>query len=361
MKMNTRSRLINLPCELRDEIITLVLTHRHPSPQTVDEVEEQNRLPIESAGQTIRGGSAFYLADASSYIPNAAGLLLASKQLRSETQDASNRLNLAHELDVKFVNEQYLAATWTWIPTQTKNYKRVHVCFQSMGAWKNCPFRSNFPRADPWVTGCGGSLAYVWLFYNTLVHFLDYGIDAPRAKATTGIASVERLELDFIDPEETHRLPPKDDAIDIWRARLLPTRRRRWASSRDTDGPELLRPEWLARDLVGNMRSLFHMSHAGDMAAYVSKFHGRIGCMIFKVNGEVIDEIDVGQLLADLKFDDSFGRVARERRVETWIGWKEEAQEMRRKRGLETVELEHDWKEEARKWAAKYYGENPSS
>jgi hypothetical protein len=357
-KMNARSRLLSLPRELRDQIITLVLKHRYPSPQTTAEVEDQTRISLRSVDENILGGSAFYLGDASSYIPNAAGLLLASRQIRSETQDALNRLDLAYELEVKFVNERYLAPTWTLIPTQTKHYKRVQVCFQSMGAWQEPMLPSNFLQSNPWMTGCGGPPPYVWLFYNTLMHFLTYGIDAPQATATPGIISVERLELNFIDPEETHLLPPEDDAMSIWRARLEPARRsrrrsRRSRCSQNVERPELLRPEWLARDLAQYIRSLFCMSY--HTAAYASKFHGRIGYMVFKINGEVTDEIDVGQLLADLGFNDSFGGVAREHRVEAWISWKEEAQELRRKRGLKTVELEHDWKEEAKTWAAEYY------
>ncbi|KAL5376918.1 hypothetical protein DPSP01_010184 [Paraphaeosphaeria sporulosa] len=353
--MNSGSRLLNIPRELRDKIVTLVLTHRHPSPQTTAEVEAQDRLSLKDVTDAL-GGSAYYLADPSSYIPNAVGLLRASKQLRSETKSALERLDLAHELEIKFVNEQYLAATWTLVPTPTKHCKRVHASFQSMGVWQKPALPSRF-QGDPWIIGDGGPPSYVWIFYNTLVHFLTYGVNAPHAEATPGIVSVERLELDFINPEEMHLLPPEDDTMTLDVARCgFPSRSSR--RPRITQGPELLRPEWLARALNSHMHHLFNMSY--QFASYGRMFHGRIGTMIFKVNGNVIDSIDVGQLLAELKFYDSFGDVSRSKRVNMWIEWKQEAQKERKEHGLETVAFKDGWKEEARKDAAEYYRKNPS-
>ncbi|KAF2447881.1 hypothetical protein P171DRAFT_429480 [Karstenula rhodostoma CBS 690.94] len=345
--MDSRDRLLSIPRELRDEIITLVLTHHHPSPQTTAEVEAQAR-------KNLWGDSVYYLADPGSYTANAPALLLVNKQLRSETRSALERLDLAHEIEFKFVNEQYLAPTWTLIPTPTKHYKRVHASFQSMGAWHHPALPSKF-TGNPWKTGDGGPPTYVWIFYHTLGHFLTYGVDASRAEAPPGIVSVERLELDFIDPKETHLLPPENDSMTIWAARCRRSGSRR---PRNPEGPELLRPEWLASDLTRYMHACFGMSY--HFARYARMLHGRIGTMVAKVNGNVIDDIDVGQLLAELKFNNSFGNVDRAKRVETWISWKEEAQEQRKKHGLKTVEFEDGWKEEARKRAAEYYEKNPS-
>lgn len=351
-EMNSRSALLSLPRELRDEIIALVIASRRPSLQNAAELEMQSRVPLDISNTW--GGSGLYLEEQSAYTPNAGGLLLANKQLRSETQSALERLDLdlAHELDVKLVDERFIAPTWTFIPIPTRHFKHVRAVFQSVGVWQQPPTLSKFKMAYPWAYGCGGPPAYVWQFYSILRHFLTYGVDVPRPTTTPDSISVENLELDFIDPEDTDLLPPEGQTS-IWEARCRRSR------SRDPQGPELLRPEWLARDLANQMLAMFRMSY--HMAEYACMFHGRIGYMVFKVNGTIIEEIDVGQVLADVKFNDSFGNVSREDRVEKWTSWKEEAQELRKKRGLKTVEFEDGWQEEARNWAAQHYAKYPSS
>ncbi|KAJ4354645.1 uncharacterized protein N0V89_006382 [Didymosphaeria variabile] len=349
---NSRTTLLSIPRELRDEIITLILTSRRPSLQTAAEFETQNRMPLGSDTSGFSDDSGLYLEERSAYTSNAGGLLLASKQLRSETQDALERLDLAHELEVKLVNERFLAPTWSLIPTQTRHFKRVRAVVQSIGAWQKPASPSKFKMRDPWASGCGGPLAYVWQFYSTLRHFLTYGVDVPRPTAIPDLISVDNLELDFIDPEDTDLLPPEGNQ-NIRLARCRPS------GPGFPREPQLLRPEWLAWDLAGEMGTMFRMS--SGRAPYAHMLHGRIGHMVFKVNGTIIAEIDVGQVLADVKFSGSFGSGSSDDLAEKWTNWKEEAQELRKKRGLKTVEFGDGWQAEARKWAAQHYARYPYS
>jgi hypothetical protein len=60
-------------------------------------------------------------------------------------------------------------------------------------------------------------------------------------------------------------------------------------------------------------------------------------------------------MLADLKFNDSFGHMNRSERVDHWIEWKERAMQRRKEFGLKTAEFREGWKEEAAADAARKY------
>ena len=257
-------------------------------------------------------------------------------------------------MDIKFVNERYLAPTWTLIPTKTRHFKRVHVVIQSIGSWQVPAQRMKHSASDPWFPGNGGPPGYVWLFYNTLMHFLDWGVSGPHNIGPSVDVCVELLELDFVDPEDTELLPPLDKFRNLQMARCQRTRRGRF--NNEIHGPELLRPELLARDLISLVSYLLGMDY--HAAEYAKLLHERIGTMSFMVNGVFMQELHVGQILADLEFNNSFSNVSREYRVDTWIEWKEMAQLGRKKRGLETVSFKNGWQDQARAAAASYYARN---
>lgn len=343
------TNLLNIPRELRDEIFTLVLTHRHPSPKTPAEVEAQTRTW--GGGGWSSSDLVSYLQNPRAYDTNAAGLLSTSTQLRIETEDVLKRLDLTHELDIKFVNERYLAPTWILIHTKPLHFKRVHVVLQSIGAWQVPAQRMKHSARDPWFPGNGGPPGYVWLFYNTLMHFLRWGISGPQNTDHSIDVCVERLELDFVDPENTELLPPLDKFANLQMARCQRARSARF--SNEAHGPELLQPELLARDLTSSMLYLFGMDY--HAAEHAELLHERIGEMVFLVNGALMQQLDVGQILADLEFNNSFSNVRRDYRVDTWIDWKEKAQLGRKKRGLKTVGFKDGWQDQARTAAAQYY------
>ncbi|KAJ4296812.1 hypothetical protein N0V90_006860 [Kalmusia sp. IMI 367209] len=340
---SAQSALFKIPREVRDEILSFVLLSRYPVPQTPEEIEEQERQVPVALREHYREGL-YYICDETAYTSNALSLLLTNKQLHAETRDALERLDIPFELDIKFVNDRYLAPTWTSIPTKTQHFKHLRTVFQSIGEWQKPPQESKFSMIDIWSTGCGGPPGYVWIFYDTLVHFLKYGPAPPESTGSPQLFSVECLELDFVDPEDVGLLPSPESRRHLWALR-----------SRHNAGqePKVLRPEWLAEDLRDQLMSLFGMDYY--TAEYGRILHGRIGRVVFKANGQMVHEIDVGQVLAGLKFEDSFGNYQREHRAETWIQWKEQAQELRKRRGLHTVEFSKGWQKEARDWAAEYY------
>ncbi|KAF1970280.1 hypothetical protein BU23DRAFT_650222 [Bimuria novae-zelandiae CBS 107.79] len=331
----------NIPRELRDDILERVLAYRRPSPQIPEEIEAQERhhetiSPFDNAG--------WYLRDPSAYTSNSAGLLLACKKLCSENQEALARLRLAHELDIKFVNERYLAPTCTVMPAQTKRFSHVYATIQSVGGFVRTKHTIG---TTFWRHGSGGPPLYVRIFYHPLGHFLERGCSAPHAATVSSSISVERLDLDFVDPEDIALLPPPGQYGTLYHARGARSRLRR------NEDPELLRPELLAADLLRHIAGLFAMGY--HTARYGSMLHGRIGELVCMINGEVLHRIDVGQTLADLKFNNSFDNVPRDRRLEKWIQWKKKAQEWRRECGLKMVAFEEGWEDEAAADADRIY------
>ena len=115
----------------------------------------------------------------------------------------------------------------------------------------------------------------------------------------------------------------------------------------------MLRPEWLEADLRNLVAVLLDMGY--HTSAYGGILHERIGRIVFKVNGNVTEEFDIGQMLADLKFNDSFGNMIRSERVSRWIEWKLKAMQHRKEIGLKTAEFGEGWKEEAAADAARQY------
>lgn len=343
--------LLDLPRETRDEIITLVISSRHPMTQTPATINTQVR---KFPDETYSVFNSCYLQDYRAHVPNASGLLSVNKQLHSETKDALKRLHLTHEVDLKYdfkyADDLHLALTWTCLPVQTRKFARVHARIQSTGNFQRLERNEKAYGRRPWAYGeFGAPSRYAWIFYNVLRDFLNRGVSTEISEGTTPQTSsplhisVERLELDFLDPEDVEQFPQFTyhafhDARD---PNVIPL---------SNDAPNILLPEWLATQLLGRMTDL--LSRGYLTAKYAHMYHGRIGTLVFALDGMVLHEFDLGQVLADATFSRAFGDEKEPQRVERWIEWKEEAQRMRRDRGLKTVEFKEGWEEESRRISA---------
>ncbi|KAF2248296.1 hypothetical protein BU26DRAFT_551631 [Trematosphaeria pertusa] len=348
---------LTIPRELRDEIITLILLSCRETPRTPSEIEDQDRevlRDISLAGWNYP--AVFYSKDAADYTPTCLPLLLTNKQLHAETKENLERLpakGTNYELDVKFVKEQYLAPTWALVPVLSERVNHVRAVFQSTGT-----FERNISKAhlrDIWRRGCGGPPGYVWMFYILLERFLHAGPVGRCTHDEQKPVTINCLELDFIDPEDTSLLPPEPVTPEqIYTAMQLHI----WSRRPNEEEFKMLRPEWLESELRGEIQRLLRMGY--HYASYGGILHERIGSIVFKVNGEITKELDVGQILAEQTFNEDFGsEVMRHQRVGHWIAWRERAIRVRKERGLKVVEPEPSWRDKARAIAERLYGANP--
>ncbi|KAF2686409.1 hypothetical protein K458DRAFT_486370 [Lentithecium fluviatile CBS 122367] len=345
-----RPNLLAIPRELRDQILTYVLVARRQPPTTLSEIRQQDR--------DFRDGrlekNIYYSRNPADYKSNSLPALLTCRQLHSEILEILNRFSFGYELDVKFLNERYFVPTWVLIPIISKNIPHLRAVFQSMGTYERqpeeFPIGNEYGQMDIWRQGCGGPPLYVWMFYDLLERFLNFGPVGPVDPDKSEVVTINCLELDFVDPEDTSLLPP-EPLTEHERSRSLHLH---VYGSWSRDEPmKMLRPESLARNLAGQINGLLNMGY--HSASYGTMLYERIGRIVVKVNGDVLGEFDIGQMLADLKFNDDFGNYAWNHRVSQWVYFKQSAMKMRRDRGLRVVEPSENCWEEAQATADRLY------
>jgi hypothetical protein len=140
--------------------------------------------------------------------------------------------------------------------------------------------------------------------------------------------TIKNLTLTFpIPPDDTEELAAPIDKLP-W----LSARTRRFTNNLEGLRSKVMRPEWLADYLLDFLRRLLSMGY--HMAEYGTILYERVGSITVRVGDEAIAEIDLGEMLANVEFNNSFGAVPREGREEHFEKWKREAREMRLARGL---------------------------
>lgn len=110
------STFLALPRELRDRIIEFAIVHHAIAPEIPEKAGNQTELHDIDYFSPTGGRSVFYTTPLPSTSPF--GLLSTNHQIRSETVDAINRLNLSltTKCDVLIVAEEHLYVTWTYVP-----------------------------------------------------------------------------------------------------------------------------------------------------------------------------------------------------------------------------------------------------
>lgn len=348
--------LLTVPRELRDNILSNVVCAYRPAPTSISEISQQDRKRVR---RKRHGAEATYhLINPSHYRPNASPLLLTCKQLHAETRDILKRNPLHYELDIKFLNERLFIPTWTFLPAASETVPSVRAVFQTVGTYE-WPYpepdkHARWTPPDIWRRYGGEPCPYVWDLYHLLVHFLNWGPVPPGTSRTKRRITIGRLEIDCVDPEDISLLPPK--TVTDWerfQASLLHEQ-----GVMDVHCPtEMLRPEWLADRLGGLLKWLLGVNYC--TAEYGKALYRRIGAIAISVTGEVVHELDLGQMLARLCFNNSFGNLQRETRLAVWQKWREGSVRRRRERGFKVVDPPADWWEQAQAQANYLYSRRP--
>ena len=248
-------------------------------------------------------------------------LLLLNHQLHEETQDAIRLLpTKSFVLDVIIAHERKLWATWLYAPVLTTRVDRVYTTIRTIGRYKK--------GSSLFAGGDGGPPQITMSFYNLIERGLRVGPVGRRTKKDDKKISIKELVIDVRTP-------------DVPSSKILPMQhceQRRKEQYRKENGPDyLLHPAYILGYVRSEIGMLLNMSY--HSASYGALLYERIGCIKVLMDGELHEEWDLAQCLADVKFNDSFGRCPRETRREVFSRWKLQAYQTRIELGLPVMPL----------------------
>jgi hypothetical protein len=281
--------LLTLPRELRDKILSLVISTPSEAPANHSTSSDLLDLTKNVTFANIR------------YIPhlNRAELmptLLVSRQLHDETLAAIDILPSKHtyDLDILLVNGIMLYPTWLSIPTLTNVVDKIHTSIRIdlTAARQYHGFR----------LGCGGPPTLVWSFLAILNRFLSVG-PVGHPENPDGFA-IKVLEIDIVTPDVPESAFLSADRYQqIIRSRL--GRRAKRGAPKEEETEEY--PEYVVSPSILSGFLSYHMSYLlrqWDDRYYWDKcqlIFERVGFMRMTIDGEFHCEWDIAELLQNAR------------------------------------------------------------
>ncbi|KAJ5588008.1 uncharacterized protein N7459_003773 [Penicillium hispanicum] len=342
--------LLDLPTELRGEIIENVLRSRRTPPAAPSKSQRREFQDIQY--KALRGRCGIYNEQRATHCPSTClPLLLTNRQLSVETKWILGRRasRIPYVLDISVLNDLDLFPTWLSVPRTTNRIGTLWVDIRLFGHILS----RDVARL---LGGAGGRFGFHWSFYALLERFFRYGpVDEKKIPDSSGDSSffgnptfddrdisVDVLTLAFQSAESEFPDPPDHITYRMWRVRQYGADRfQRHPDARDKYSQlehYRTRPEWLAEYLSSEIRGLLHMGY--HTAEYGKFLYERIGIIRMIVDGTVT-EIDLGATLAEQRFTDpadTFGHVwPREERVPTFWRWKKNTLARREELGFPVV------------------------
>ncbi|OGM41681.1 hypothetical protein ABOM_009960 [Aspergillus bombycis] len=329
--------LLDLPLELRELIIELVLKDQRMPPATPSKA---NRADFRDMGYRAWRRVIYYERRQSHCPNNASGLIRANHQLSEETLATLDRISSApYILDLSVLNDVALYPTWLSVPRLTHRVSTLHVNVRLFGHILS----RDAARSQ---VGDGGHLGFQWSFYALLERFIRYGpVDekTSRKEAPMDVdrdVTVKTLVLDFQSAESELSFPP--DEVDYrwwWRRQYRQDPRPGTEAGVNFElSDHKTRPEWFAKYLSGHIYALLGMTY--HTAEYGKILYERIGAIKVLVNGERNAEIDLADSLTRLDFSsgrDIFGYVTTERELSAYREWKKETLARREQLGFRVM------------------------
>jgi len=312
--MPPQASLLGIPLEVRTMIILDVAFSPISSPPKVSDLNTQGRRTLQAKATGAWEESRRVLFPARPAANPCLSLLLTNRRLRDETLDALRRAAatkpLTYTADIVYIkNDCTLYPTWLSVPARAEHVDTIYAQFrifnrpESTGGYVQL---DKDPHRGMFSIGCGAPPAIVWPFYHLLVGILTSGTHGPCGAAFT----VKKLILDF--------LPPAADEVDG----LLPLgKRRRRVRAGNPGGPETRvdeyfgLPDELKGRCMGDPRKeaaamlmcfvhqrLWYLAQlSAHTFEYGKRLHEHIGVVEVRLDGEAYANIDLGQLLANVK------------------------------------------------------------
>lgn len=191
--------LLDLPREIRDKVLSLVLATPIAPPQKPDnairrkEIRKPKSDPIQGwfDGEGVQYAPGFSRID---LLPT----LLSNRELYNESLVVISSLNTKsfYELEVMLVNEKELWPTWTFVPVPTAHAQKVKASFRTFGCREKGPGN----RYGGFTEGAGGPPLITWSFYSFLARFLSLGQNGLPANEAERGTSISVLEPNFSTP-----------------------------------------------------------------------------------------------------------------------------------------------------------------
>ncbi|KAL9111879.1 MAG: hypothetical protein Q9227_003729 [Pyrenula ochraceoflavens] len=237
--------LVNLPVEILDQIINLVLIFHHPPPTFPSDTTPRSLAnDFKYSGWYRENANVLHISSPShpTYQPNAQGLLGASRHLRNETLALLSRTGGVHySLDVVLTGGLQLQPTWTCIPCLPRplsssppgRIPRHHV--DKVSVTLHC-------TGQPYLRhGCGGPPQITWPFWHLLQRFLRTGPVPPLPLLPTTTTT-------FSSSSSPHHPPIRPDrriSITHLSLRIIPSPHPR--QQQQQQQPDTPNPAWRPR------------------------------------------------------------------------------------------------------------------
>ncbi|KAK8071520.1 hypothetical protein PG996_004868 [Apiospora saccharicola] len=314
--------LLSLPREIRDMILQLVLQHERAPPAGCERQLEGrvSILDVTSEAWALKKRVRY---EPKTVQPTATTLMLVNRQLHAEVRDSvawlQSREGRRCKVDVLLLDEKELWVTPLRTPACSPVLDQVDADMRVVGvlpdADRDAP-RNIFDRGD------GGPPGYVWPYYYALERFLQAGpTGRPASDSGNSVdrhMTVHRLVLNFVTPtpDEQHPLGSHGEKQRCLIARAIKSGA---TAAHMRARTKLLRPEWLAEELLHILESL--IVGGKDGVTYARLVMERVGVIEAQVDGRHYKEIDVGATLRGMKLgcDPSWYRYQEEKKFyEAW-------------------------------------------
>ncbi|MCJ1431505.1 hypothetical protein MMC27_000858 [Xylographa pallens] len=324
--------LLDIPPELRFQIIGLVLCNSRTPPQD-PATASHNRIQLHDIEYASwNHGPEHTLYEMNGCTPNSLSLLLTNRQLWAETQSALQAFSAkqSYSLDVMLVNEQELWPTWVSVPALWTRLDSVIASFRI------CNTKDSQGRSQV-VLGNGGPSPIVWCFYSLMERFLTYGpVGQRRLGCQDRNITVKSITLDIVSSPDVKAAMTEwgPNYSDWYLNPITNVEGADWALS------IIMQTEWFVEYLHEFITPLLRMSY--HTARYAMILYERIGTIRLCADGELMKEYDLGKMLAALQRNDAaktFGNIARqEDRVPFFREWKRKTLVKRREMGLSVID-----------------------
>ncbi|PGH10445.1 hypothetical protein GX51_00204 [Blastomyces parvus] len=358
----SRSILLQIPLELREEIIQYVLYSPRPSPDGPS--YPHNRVRLFDIGfdslLSLLSHRLRHEKPPEWTIPAGQALLLVNRQIAAETRAILARYPLTYQLDIMMIQERYLWPTWLSVPVLSNRIEELKVTFRTFGSALSPRHHQHMFSSSP--TGLFDYRLYtddpprlVLCLLSVIERILLRGVPFPSPARLSNTNegwdanTIESLLIvgDEILPEESEalreciqarttlaqRIPDREVTIgtlvlDIasptaWRGQKTPEPEVEFAewksysyhftyqalspfafmdfseSSLVTDIP-VVKSEWLASMISNEITALLRMKYQSIFCNDI--IFERIGRIQVKVDGVVFTELNLDDMLANLQF-----------------------------------------------------------
>ncbi|OJJ54879.1 hypothetical protein ASPSYDRAFT_49040 [Aspergillus sydowii CBS 593.65] len=378
------SSLLQIPRELRDQIIELVLYS--PSQLTDGLLYPSNRVHLHDTKYSVLFCErVWYVKEPEWTIPAARALLLVSHQIAAETKAILSRCRVSYVLDVGIVQGRYLWPTWLAVPILSDRIDELTVNLRVFGSATSATRHYNAFRDTGSQTN-GNPPPFASMLYSLLERILKRGPSFPSLENLTRLAETPEFQQhfrteglgkeellsriqSFVIVGENERVADKETRLENHRARgalgrvfedrgivietlrlncqTPPVWQGQWLSEPELGFEEwrskayytshagdvpVVRPEWLASYISSELFSLLRLGYNDDWVAGI--FYERIGFIQVMVDDIPITVFSLSHMLAGLQLTDPEnlfnGYASMEERTLTFQEWKEGRLRLRR-------------------------------